>query len=60
VNQTLSSLLDGFEIQLGDIVDGIVTADDIISEYWAESGLLGLELCTVALLHNQKNRTEKD
>ena len=44
-----------FEIQLGDIVDGIVTADDIISEYRAETGLLRLELCGVVA----KSKTEQ-
>jgi hypothetical protein len=33
-----------FEIKLDDIIDGEVTADDILSEYKAETGLLRLEL----------------
>ena len=36
-----------FEIKLDDIVDGLVTADDIVSEYQAKTGLLRLELCGV-------------
>ena len=36
------------EIKLDDIVDdGLVTADDIVSEYQAKTGLLRLELCGV-------------
>ena len=36
-----------FEIKLVDIVEGLVTAEDIVSEYRAESGLLRLELTGV-------------
>ena len=36
-----------FEIKLDEIVEGLVTADDIVSEYVAETGLLRLELCGV-------------
>ena len=36
-----------FEIHLEEIVEGIVTADDIRSEYIAKTGMLRLELCGV-------------